>query len=137
MNEAYLSYEDIATHAPKAIRCCECLGPIPKKASYWMLVCSDPGETPAVFSTCEACHAQRLEFCTEFFTPTNLLSDLEALRSALPYDSARPWALLTNAVSLLRQRIGGANPKPLPTYTPTPLRGVRAVYGGFLPNAGA
>lgn len=131
MNESYLSYEDIPTHAPKAIRCCECQGPIPKKASYWMLVCSDPGETPVVFSTCEACHAQRIEFCTESYTPGWLLDDLEALRSALPYDSARPWAMLTNAVSLLRQRKAGASPKALPAYTPTPLRGARLVLGGF------
>lgn len=130
----YLSYEEILDAAGKKERCCECNSQIQKKEPLWILVVSEQGAKPQEFKTCEACHTQRIEFCTEIFTPTELLRDLEALRSALSYDSVRPWAMLTNAISLLRQRRAGAGPVPKPPVgSPTPLRGVRTVRGGFAP----
>ena len=135
--EFYLSYDETYLRAGarnSSSKCCECLMAL--KGFYWKLTCTDNGEQHH-YPTCEACRAQRMEFCTEFFTPGHLMADLETLRSALSYDSARPWAMLTNAVSLLRQRRQGAKVPPVPTYTPTPLRGLRVVSGGFLPNAGA
>lgn len=129
----YLSYNEVLSTAKKQHRCCECQSQIPKRALFWLLVCSEQGAKTQIFSTCEACHAQRTEFCTEFFTPSQLMQDLEALRSALPYDSARPWAMLTNAISLLRQRRAHAGPTPRVPTTPTPLRGVRVVQGGWRP----
>jgi len=129
----YISYDEVLSTASRKVRCCECNGPIPAKTSMWRLVASEGDGVVAVFITCEACHAQRLEFCTEHFTPSNLLQDLEALRNQLPYDSARPWAMLTNAISLLRQRRANAGPVPRVPTTPTPLRGVRVVRGGYAP----
>lgn len=133
MSTEYLSYDEILTKFTKKTRCCECRNVIPARSLFWLLSMSEQGAKVTYYITCEACHAQRLEFCTEHFTPTQLLQDLEALRSALPYDSARPWAMLTNAVSLLRQRIANAGPIPRLPTTPTPLRGVRVVRGGLLP----
>lgn len=130
----YLSYTEILDVAGRKERCCECNSPIQKKETMWLLVVTEQGVKPCVFKTCDACHSQRLEFCTEHFTPTELMRDLEALRSALSYDSVRPWAMLTNAISLLRQRRAGAGPVPKrPALSPTPLRGVRVIQGGFLP----
>lgn len=129
----YLSYNEILDVAGRKERCCECRNVIQKKETMWILVVSEQGAKPQEFKTCASCHAQRLEFCIEHFTPSQLLQDLEILRSALPYDSARPWALLTNSISLLRQRIANAGPVPCVPTTPTPLRGVRVVRGGFLP----
>lgn len=133
MNTDYLSYNEVLATDKKQHRCCECKEQIAKKTMFWSLTVNEQGVAPTVFVTCEVCHAQRAEFCTEHFTPTNLLADLEALRSALPYDSARPWAMLTNAISLLRHRIAAAGPTPRIPTTPTPLLGVRTVSGGFLP----
>lgn len=133
MSTEYLSYDEVLVRSPKRTRCCECRTKIAAHFPFWALTCNEQGADPQVFITCEACHAQRVEFCTEHFTPTQLLQDLEALRSALPYDSARPWAMLTNAVSLLRQRIANAGPVPRIPTTPTPLRGVRVVKGGLVP----
>lgn len=134
MSTEYLSYEEILDVAGRKERCCECHSSIQKKETVWRLVVSEQGVKPMEYQTCQACHDQRKEFCLEFFTPTELLRDLEVLRSALSYDSVRPWAMLTNAISLLRQRIAGAGPVPKrPALSPTPLRGVRAIQGGFLP----
>ena len=131
MSSEYLSYEEVLVKSTKKTRCCECRRVIPVNVHHWLLACSENGDITVSFFTCEACHAQRLEFCTECFTPSELLKDLETLRSALSYDSARPWAMLTNAVSLLRQRIASAGPAPRIPTTPTPLRGVRVVRGGL------
>lgn len=130
----YLSYQEILDVAGHKVRCCECNSIIQKKEPLWRLVVSEQGAKPFEYKTCQACHDQRIEFCLEFFTPTELLRDLETLRSALSYDSIRPWAMLTNAISLLRQRRAGAGPIPKPpTHSPTPLRGLRAIQGGFRP----
>lgn len=134
MSTEYLSYTEILDVAGRKERCCECLNEIQKKETVWRLVLSEQGAEPLEFKTCQSCYDTRRAFCTEHFTPSELLLDLEALRSALSYDSVRPWAMITNAISLLRQRRAGAGPVPKrPTLSPTPLRGVRTVQGGFWP----
>jgi hypothetical protein len=97
----------------------------------WILVCKD-GRKKVEYITCNECHDLRESFLLEVFTPTMLEAEIRALRAKVSYDDNFNWAKLTNALAgLLQRRRQAATPAPVPTHSPTPVRGCRVVLGGW------
>lgn len=127
----YYSYEEIETESQAPSECCECHNEIAAGEPYWFLSCklTKKAKKYDVYHTCQECQATRQEFCSEVFTPSGLLANLEGIRTKLSYDDASNWSRITNALACLRMRLRMAG--AVPPYTPTPLNGPRCVRGGF------
>lgn len=117
MDENFTFYGITWPHTRLQRNCCECGLQIERGERYQRLSGLYEGEWHN-YSTCADCAKVREEFCSEF-TMMNLYDDLMDLRDELSYDDVRTWALLTNALAGLRQRMQAARHYTGPALTPT------------------
>lgn len=124
MEEVFTFYGITWHHTRLQRKCCECGLQIERGERYQRLSGLYDG-TWNNYSTCESCAKVRDEFFPSSFTITQLLEDLMDMRDALSYDDVRNWALLTNAIAGLRQRLQAATAYHGPALTPSHLFAVR------------
>lgn len=118
MRETFAFYGITWHHTRLQRRCCECDLRIERGERYQRLSGVFEGQW-FNYSTCEACAKVRDEFFPATFTITGLMEELMDKRDALSYDDVRNWAMLTNAIAGLRQRMGAATRPTHPPITPT------------------
>lgn len=129
MDGEFFTFYGITWHHTRLQRkCCECGLQIDRGERYQRLsgLCDGVWNN---YSTCEPCAKTRDEFFQYCFTITALLEDLIAKRDELSYDDVRQWALLTNAIASLRQRMYAAMRPTHPPITPTHVFAVRKSTG--------
>lgn len=127
----YDSYtEELHNSALVAELCCECGCTMAPGTDYWLMT-AKYGRKKDTFRTCLDCATVRKMIGAECFVPTQLYQELRAHRAKLSYDDTFNWAKFTNALAALQQRMGRGTKHPVPTYSPTPLRGARHVTGGW------
>lgn len=133
MDGEFFTFYGITWHHTRLQRkCCECGLQIERGERYQRLSGYCDGEWNN-YSTCETCAKVRDEFFPTCFTISNMLDDLIDLRDVLSYDDVRNWALLTNAIAGLRQRMQAAARPTHPPITPTYAFAQRRSPGGKQP----
>jgi hypothetical protein len=132
MSDTFTLYGITWHHTRLQRKCCECGLQIERGERYQRLSGLFEGEW-FNYSTCQPCAKVRDEFFPTTFTISMLMEDLKDKRDELSYDDVRNWALLTNAIAGLRQRMQAAARPTHPPITPSYAFAKRATPGGTLP----